>query len=202
MKVNVKKRDGVKESYHIIDSWEDVTLQKWAELISKTKKAKGKAAEAIASITSLSSLPADLLRELSLNDVASLMNKLADIQSRANSELKNKIEVEGKTYAFMPDLSSITIGEYADLEQCINDGLQDNLHKVMAILYRPITDQKDNWYDIEPYDTKSKKVREQIFKKMPAETVEAALVFFWTFVSVLLPSFQWYLTERLKAVTS
>tara|TARA_R110000744_G_scaffold196593_1_gene315893 strand:+ start:16578 stop:17183 length:606 start_codon:yes stop_codon:yes gene_type:complete len=201
MRVNVKK-DGENKSYTIIDSWEDVTLEKWAALIAKTKKAKGKAAEAIASITSLSSLPADLLRELSLNDVAKLMNKLADIQSRANSELKNKIVVEGETYGFMPDLSSITIGEYADLEHCIGEGLQDNLHKVMAILYRPITKAKDHWYDIEPYNIETKKVREQIFKKMPAETVEAALVFFWTFVSVLLPSFQWYLTDKLKAVTS
>jgi|TARA_R110000744_G_scaffold378850_1_gene495648 hypothetical protein len=201
MKINVKK-DGQNKSYTIIDSWEDVTLEKWAELNSKNKESKGKAAEAIANITTLSTLPKDLLKELTLNDVAALMNKLADIQSRANSKLKNKIEVEGKIYGFHPNLESITIGEYADIELCIDDGIENNLPAIMAILYRPITEQKENWYDIEPYDADSKKVREQIFKQMPAETVESALVFFWSFVSVLLSLLPQYLVLKFRRATS
>ena len=130
------------------------------------------------------------------------MSKLADIQSRANSNLKNKIEVEGKTYGYHPNLEAITIGEYADIESCISDGIENNLPEIMAILYRPITDSKDNWYDIEPYDIDSKKKREQIFKRMPAETVESALVFFWIFVSSLLSVLPQYLQERMRAVTS
>jgi len=200
MKVNIKK-DGKKQSYNIIDSWEDVSLEKWAELVSKTKKSNGKAAEAIASITSLSNLPADIIRELSLYDVAKLMSKLADIQSRANSNLKNKITVEDIEYGFHPNLEEITMGEYADLETCINNGVENNLPNMMAILYRPIVETKGNFYTIEAYDTESKKIREQAFKTMPAETVESALVFFWTFASELLKLLPLYLTEKLKAVT-
>lgn len=201
MKVNIKK-EGKTHSHNIINSWEDVTLDKWAQLVASTKKAKGKAAEAVASITALSDMPKDLISELSLFDVATLMSKLADIQSRASSDLKNEITVDGKTYGYHPNLSEITLGEYADIERCITDGVEDNLVEVMAILYRPIVERKGRFYTIEKYDTESKKLREQDFKNMPAETVESALVFFWTFVNELLKTLPLYLTERLKTVTS
>ena len=46
MKINIKK-NGSSKAYNIIDSWEDVTLDKWAELVAKAKGYKGKADEAI-----------------------------------------------------------------------------------------------------------------------------------------------------------
>ena len=201
MKVNVKKEGGTQE-YHIINDWSDVTLEKWATLIAGQKVAKGKAAEAISNITSLSDMPANILKELSLADVSKLMAKLADIQSRAKSELVNKITVNGKEYGFHPNLEEITLGEWADLEHCIEQGLQDNMHKIVAILYRPIKETKGNWYSIEPYEVESKRVREQEFKAMGAAEVESALLFFWTFVRELLNLLPLFLTEKLKAATS
>lgn len=201
MKVNIKK-EGKNKEYNIISSWEDVTLEKWAQLASATKNAKGKGAEAIATITNLSDLPAEMLRELSLSDVAKLMAKLADIQSRANTKLVNKITLNGKHYGFLPDLEEITLGEWADLEHCIEQGLQENLHKLAAILYRPIVETKGNWYSIEAYDVASKRVREQEFKAMPAAQVESAMLFFWTFVSELLKILPLFLTQKLKQATT
>ena len=200
MKLNIKK-DGKQSTYTIIDSWEDVTLESWAELITASKGASGKAQEAVASLTTLSDMPARLIKELSLDDVAKLMKKLADIQARANSQLHNKITVNGKDYGFHPNLEEITLGEYADLESCISDGLNDNMHKEMAILYRPIIETKGNFYVIEAYDVESKRIREQEFKTMQAEQVQAALVFFWSFVKALSKALPLFLTERLKQAT-
>ena len=201
MKVNIKK-DGQAQEFELINDWSDVSLEKWAQLVASQKAAKGKADVAIASITHLSDMPEKLLKELSLKDVANLMGKLAVVQSMAKSELVNKITINDIEYGFHPDLEEITLGEYADLEHCIQDGLQDNMHKVMAVLYRPILETKGNWYSIEPYDVESKRVREQIFKEMKAAEVESALLFFWTFVRELLKLLPLFLTEKLKAVTS
>ena len=201
MKVNIKKY-GQAQEFELINDWSDVSLEKWAQLVASQKAAKGKADEAIASITHLSDMPEKLLKELSLKDVANLMGKLAVVQSMAKSELVNKITINDIEYGFHPDLEEITLGEYADLEHCIQDGLQDNMHKVMAVLYRPILETKGNWYSIEPYDVESKRVREQIFKEMKAAEVESALLFFWTFVRELLKLLPLFLTEKLKAATS
>jgi hypothetical protein len=202
MKININK-NGEKKSYKIISSWEDVTLEKWATLVAASKGAKGKkAAEAIANITNLSDIPDKLLKQLSLKDVANLMEKLADIQSRANTQLVNKIKVDGKEYGFHPNLEEITLGEYADIENCISEGIENTLNRIMAVLYRPITSTQGRYYTIEAYDVTTKKEREQIFKAMPAATVESALLFFWTFVSELLKILPLYTTEKLKAATS
>jgi len=201
MKININK-DGEKKSYKVIDSWEDVNLETWAALVAASKGAKGnKAAEAIANISHLSDIPQKLLKQLSLSDVSKLMEKLADIQSRANTELVNKITIDGKKYGFMPDLSEITLGEYADLENCISDGIENSLNRIMAILYRPIISTKGNYYTIESYDVTTKKIREQIFKDMPAATVQSALLFFWSFVSALLKILPQFTTEKLKTIT-
>ena len=51
MQVNIKK-DGKKNTYNLINSWEDVTLEKWAKLIDSNNKSKTK--EALDTITMLS----------------------------------------------------------------------------------------------------------------------------------------------------
>jgi len=202
MIININK-NGKKESYKVIDSWEDVNLETWAALVAASKGAKGnKAAEAMANISHLSDIPQKLIKQLSLSDVSNLMGKLADIQSRANTNLINKIEVDGKIYGYMPNLEEITLGEWADLESCISDGIENSLTKIMAILYRPIVSTKGNFYTIEAYDVESKKLREQVFKEMPAEQVQSALLFFWTFVNELLKILPRFTTEKLKTMTS
>ena len=86
----------------------------------------------------------------------------------------------------------ITLGEYADIENYIDSGLQDNLDKVMSVLYRPITEKKNNSYSIEAYDGTKAEVRAEIFKSMKARDVHNSLVFFWILgkeLLIRLPSF-------------
>ena len=60
MKVKVKKEGKVKE-YKIIDSWADVTLEKWQQLVLGKKKSKTQ--EAKETIKALSTLPVKLVEE-------------------------------------------------------------------------------------------------------------------------------------------
>lgn len=203
MKVNINNDAGNKQSFNIISSWEDVTLEKWAELIADNKKYEGrKAKDAISTIKHLSDLPENLIKQFSLEDVNRILKRIADIQSRANSNLINKITINKKEYGFHPNLEEITLGEWADIESCITNGISDNLHKIMAILYRPITETKGQYYTIESYNSESKKMREQEFKLMSAEQVQSALVFFWTFANELLKLLPLYLTDKMREMTS
>ena len=192
MKVKIKKEGKTKE-YNLINSWEDVTLEKWVKLSSEKESTTKEAEETIAA---LSDIPKKLINKLSIKDVAVIMSKVAELQAKQDTKLKRIIEVEGKEYGFHPDLDSITLGEYADLETFIKNGVEEHLPEVMAVLYRPIVEKKNKIYTIEAYDGNIS-IRAEEMKKMSAEQVESALRFFFVFVrklSEILPS---YLMERI-----
>ena len=196
MKVKIKKEGKTKE-YNLINSWEDVTLEKWVKLSSKERSTTKEAEETIAA---LSDIPKKLIKELSIKDVAVIMSKVAELQAKQDSELKRIIKVEGKEYGFHPDLDSITLGEYADLETFIKNGIEKHLPEVMAVLYRPIVEKKNKIYTIEAYDGNIS-IRAEEMKKMSAEQVESALRFFFAFVNELAEILPSYLMEKLTKMT-
>ena len=196
MKVKVKK-EGKKKTYNLIDSWEDVNLETWSKLIDLELGGKGK--EATKTLELLSDMPQKLIGEMPLKDVAILMTMLAEMQKQQETELTKVIEIDGVEYGMHPNLSALTLGEFADLESLIKDGLQKNLKEMMAILFRPIIEQKDDVYTIEAYDGDIS-IRAEEMKKMSAQQVQNVLVFFWTFVTVFLKISPSYLQERAAQI--
>ena len=174
MKVKIKKQ-GKRVTYNTIDSWDDVTLETWVKLLTADTESKTKEAEEM--IVALSDIPVKLVKELSLRDVAVIFGKLAEIQGGQSVELKRVMEIDGIDYGFHPDLSEITLGEYADIESFIKEGLEKNMPEIMAILFRPVLEKKDNAYTIEAYDGDII-MRTEAMKKMSASQVQAALFFF------------------------
>tara|TARA_R100000655_G_scaffold20797_1_gene42787 strand:- start:44 stop:640 length:597 start_codon:yes stop_codon:yes gene_type:complete len=194
MKVKIKKKGKTKE-FKLINKWSDVTLKSWIKLVDYTNGTKS--SEALNTIAELSNIPKELIKQLELSDIAVIMNRVAELQQKQNSSLKRVIELEGKRYGFHPNLDEITLGEWADLETFIKDDIEKNLPEVMAILYRPIVEEKNKVYTIETYDGNIS-IRTEIMRKMSAEQVQAALVFFYHFVNVLFQTLPSYLMQRLK----
>jgi hypothetical protein len=193
MKVNIQKEGKVRK-FKLISSWEEVTLEKWLKLIDFETGTKTE--EATETIAALSNIPKQLVKELALKDVAVLMSKIAELQQKQDAKLKRIIEIEGVEYGFHPDLDSITLGEYADIETFIKNGIEKHLPELMAVLYRPIKEKKNDIYIIDAYDGNIR-LRTEEMKKMSAEQVQSALVFFYNLgreLSMILPL---YLMERL-----
>ena len=197
MQVNIKK-DGKQNTYNLINSWDDVTLDKWAKLIDSKSKSKTK--EALDTISLLSDIPRKLVKELSINDVSNILNRVAALQNKASSRLKRIIKVDDVEYGFHPDLSEITLGEYADIETYIQNGMEKNLSKLMAVLYRPIVEKNGKYYSIERYNGSGVRMRSEKFKKMKAADVNSSLVFFWTLGNELSTILPLYLMERMEEV--
>ena len=194
MKVKIKK-EGKTEDFNLISSWTEVTLESWLKLIdfhegSKTEEAEG-------TIAALSNIPKDLIKQLELKDVAIIMGKIAELQQEQDSSLKKIIQIDGKEYGFHPDLDSITLGEYADIETFIKNDIEKNLPELMAVLYRPITEKKNDVYTIEAYDGNIQ-IRAEEMKKMSAEQVQSALVFFYRLGKKLSEILPLYLMQQLK----
>jgi|TARA_R110001599_G_scaffold110550_2_gene274496 hypothetical protein len=196
MKLKIKKK-GKKQEFKLISSWKEVTLEKWLKLIDFQKGTNSE--EARETIAALSDIPKNLINQLELNDVAILMGKIAGLQERQDSSLKRIIEIEGKRYGFHPNLDDITLGEYADIETFIKNDIDKNLPELMAVLYRPIVEEKNDIYIIEAYDGNIS-IRAEAMRKMPAEQVQSALVFFYNLGNELLKILPSYLMERLKEI--
>ena len=194
MKVKIKKQGKTKE-FKLISSWEEVTLEKWLELIDFHNGTKTKEAEE--TIAALSNIPKDLIKQLELKDVAVIMSKLAELQAEHDSSLKKIVEIDGVRYGFHPNLDEITLGEYADLETMIKNDIEKNMPEVMAILYRPIVEMNNDVYTIEAYDGNIS-IRAEEMKKMSAEQVQSALVFFYHFATILYLILESFSMEVLK----
>ena len=182
MKVKIKK-DGKKKTYKLIDSWADVNMETWAKVVSLEAGSKVKEAEE--TIAALSDIPLQLVKSLAIRDVAVIMGKLSELQSESGQSLKKVIEIDGVEYGMHPNLDDITLGEYADIESFIKNGIQNNMPELMAVLFRPIVEKKGDIYAIEAYDGNIA-IRAEEMKKMSAENVQSCLVFFWIFAKELL----------------
>jgi hypothetical protein len=200
MKVKIKKEGLKKETYNLIDSWSDVTLEKWLKLIDAETGSQTEQAEE--TIAALSDMPKKLVKELALRDVAIIMGKIADLQSKQDTVLKKVVEINGVEYGMHPDLSEITLGEYADIESFIKDGLENNMPQIMSVLFRPVIEKSESnseAYTIEAYDGNIT-IRTEEFKKMSAEQVQAALFFFSNLGKGLLRTLPSFLMEQIQEI--
>jgi hypothetical protein len=125
------------------------------------------------------------------------MSKVGELQAKQDTKLKRIIEINGVEYGFHPDLDSISLGEYADIEQFIKNGIDSSLPELMAVLYRPVKLKKNDIYIIDAYDGDIR-LRAEEMKLMSAEQVQSALVFFYTLGKVLSEILLSFSIQRLK----
>ena len=194
MKVKIKK-EGKTESFNLIKSWNDVTLESWLKLMTFDSDINSE--DAAKTIKELSDIPKKLIKELSLSDVAVMMNWISELQAKQDTKLKRIIEINGIEYGFHPDLDSITLGEFADLEVILKNGIEKQLPEFCSILYRPIKEKKNKIYIIEPYDGDIR-MRAEEMKKMSAEQVQSAMVFFYHLGKLLCEILQLYSIQKQK----
>ena len=82
------------------------------------------------------------------------------------------VEIE---FGFIPSLDDMTLGEYVDLDGVIGDW--DNMHKALAIMYRPIIEKKKDMYLIEEY--KDIERYADLMKYAPLNVALGAMLFFY-----------------------
>ena len=196
MKAKITK-GGKTKKYNIIDSWEDVTLDKWQRLVLGNKVSKAKAKEAKDTIALLSDIPKKLIDQMSLKDVATIFEKVSNLQVKG--KLKKVFEIDGEEYGFLPDCDEISLGEWVDIETYLKDGLEKNIHKLMAVLFRPLTRKEGKIYSISAYSGGRERA-EKFKKKMTAAQVQQSLVFFWSLGKSLSTILPLYLTEVMKKI--
>lgn len=94
--------------------------------------------------------------------------------------------LDGRLFGFIPDMDLLTMREHVDAEtwaQEIWKGGKVNwthMPQLMAVLFRPVTAQLGQYYDIEKYSMESAKRYVETIKSMRMSQVQGVLVFFST----------------------
>lgn len=89
-------------------------------------------------------------------------------------ELVMRFRIGDTEFGFIPKLEDMTFGEYIDLDNSIGD--IKNLHKAMAVLYRPIKQKIKDKYLIEEYRGDN---YHEAMKHTPMDAVISSMLFFW-----------------------
>ena len=131
--------------------------------------------------------------EIKFKDVLEITASLGNMFNVQSHKFINRFKLGGVEFGFIPDLEEMTFGEYTDLDSYIGDW--ENMHKAMAVLYRPITNKGiNNTYEIEKYNGSI--TYSDVMKHAPLDVVFGANVFFYNLGNDLLKSTMTYLENN------
>lgn len=167
----------------IPEHWSEVTLQQYLRFYKSikpyenTKNYEKKILEN--SIYHFCGIGADVYKSLPEKVFTDLSNSMLELMKKSNNEkLVLSFELFGQKYGFITSFDDITYGEYVDLITYSKD-TWNNIALMMAILYRPITEEKGDKYNIEFYNGTNNSQVELFNDKLTMDIVFGALSFFF-----------------------
>jgi len=169
---------GEKIELLIPTDWEDISIGMYQEFIELQEKKLPEDEFVAGVVCVLCNVDKEVLARFKYKDLQDISKTLTKWLSKKpdDKKLVKKVEFNGKKYGLIPNLSSISLGEFVDIESSCKDS-HKNLHKIMSILYRPIVKEKGTRYSIEEYDPNEYK--EDMFKEFPILVSISALSFFF-----------------------
>jgi len=178
MNIQVEKEGKI--TRHVLpEEWEEITIKQYMGIMKTLKQVGLRELEKVVKvITILTGIKEEDIYRTEISALMKLGAGLGQfIGQPPSEELKHIIEIDGVEYGFHPKLVDLTFGEWVDIDTYLGNGVDDNLHKVMSVLYRPIIAKQGEKYQIEEY--KPDKDRQELFlNKMTVGDFYGVSVFF------------------------
>ena len=155
-----------------------LTIQQYQRLKSNEQKYQNSSVETLSLYTDI---PVNQLKDLPLEQV-NFVQEYITSQITNNSmkdELHNIFTHNGVEYGLENDWTKLAWGGWVDLEVFASDKIEDNIHYIMAVLYRPVIDKKKGKYTIKPYKADDIEDRANEFLTLPVNYWFGASVFFF-----------------------
>lgn len=167
--------------HYIPNKWNEVKLSRYMNFMNTYREDVSEAEQQLHLISTIVGASMDDVGDAKKSVIDGITDRLAELMANPASEnLVLEFEIDGVEYGFNPNLSELKLKEFVDLDGKLENGWQD-MHKVMAILYRPIIKRHKEKYEIEDYDFRTAAKRADIFAdEMSVEIVNAAASFFLT----------------------
>ena len=126
-------------------------------------------------------IPLKVAYAMKADDILSISTDIFTMIS-VKHPLVKRLSFRGKEYGFIPNLEEMSFGEYIDLDSYLSD--MQSLHKTIGVLYRPITIEKGDLYEIEPYNGTDG------YSDFPLDVALGATLFFYRLSNRLLKDSQ------------
>lgn len=148
-------------------------------------------------------MPKDVVRQLQYKEAEII---LANVEEVINSVPKDRVtfEMNGVKYGRIPNLEKMEFGNHIDLDTFITPLYEGEIkHEkafmFMAALYRPIIDEVESLYSIEPYSKEyiEKETWREFKKHCPADIYISSIGFFLNLRKESWRAFQHYLAVGL-----
>jgi len=137
----------------------------------------------------------DKLRTMPQKLIEAAGAHIDNLLTQETARFEKVVQMDGKRFGFVPDWDAFTAGEWIDLENYLED-FWKNAHKVMSVLFREVTYELGEKYEVKKYTAKEDA---SIFEEMPADLVSGTLLFFWTTRNELLHDMRSSLLEVAEA---
>jgi hypothetical protein len=163
----------------IPNEWSDITIGIYQEYVKIQESKASEKNKVIRSLALLCNTSPFVVKKMAYTDLLEIMNI---IKGMIDTEPKEDDFVKVFTFSdiefgFVPNLNKLTTGEYIDLESYCKNPIE-NLHIIMSILYRKVTNKVNERYAIEPYNPDE--FKEELFKDCPMNIALSSLGFFLT----------------------
>lgn len=150
-------------------------------------------------IMAISGLSKEEAEKIPLQHYSSILEVFETGLKKQTSKHQQIITLNGVEYGFIPNLYSMTIGEYIDLTEFSKD-IEKNILKISGILYRPVTKRINKKYQIEPYSVTNNEMRLDDIGQLTLEYFNGAMLFFWTLLNELQVTSQDYLKKMTEEI--
>jgi hypothetical protein len=134
-----------------------------------------------------------ILKHIRANEIEKLCITINEL-FKCEKTFVNRFRLNGIEYGFIPNLDEISYGEYRDVSSYLGEWSQ--MHKAMAVLYRPIKQKQGKKYLIADYEGTHE--YSETMKQMPLDVVFGANVFFYNLMKDLLQVIPSYLQKVMK----
>jgi hypothetical protein len=180
----------------IPESLEDITLGQYQEFQTVLEHNENDANDDLVRkkmVQIFCKVPLSVVDRMKQVDFLEAVRRVTEVLNE-KTKLVNVVDLHGVKLGFIPKLDDITAGEFADLSNYLGD--VKNLHKAMAVLYRPIKGKVDRLGKYLIQDYKSALTYSEAMKQLPMNIVQGSMLFFWTLKIELLQATLKYLKEE------
>lgn len=146
-------------------------------------------------VCAITGMPKDEAIKLTPAQLKQVVTFFESVMESKESEFKCFWEHNGIKYGFIPNIESVTFGEWLDLNSAIQTH-PTTMDKMLAILYRPVTMEFMGKYKIEDYSSDNHLSNRDIMRSMPLHIANGCMLFFSTIRSELWTTFQEYLEKQ------
>lgn len=112
-------------------SWSDISINQFKEIKSSELDLK----DEILMLSIILDIPIAELEEMDIKDLIPLTQGLSFLNTELPKNPKNEIIVKNETF-YLKDFSTLTVGEFIDLEHFFTKDYVENLGVIVSILYR------------------------------------------------------------------